>query len=216
MHACGVLLGQIDQFGSLGVVVRRDVGSGEVAVVVDVVDAVDDTLAASGAARVPADHVEIVGDLRSEPAGGIERQRRAISTGAATIGEHRTGRWVGGRSMTGDVQVDGVALWVVVVERHGQRALVGSFGDRCPLDGVVERFRRGGLVRSGVDGGVGDTGDVTRCNGRVVRTAGAGSQRDRCDRGHRSEGRAAHRLQRMGDRVSPAGRRTDEIRNSGS
>ena len=205
----GVLLGEFDQFGSFGVVVGSDVRGREVPVVVGIVDAVDDTLALTGATGIPADHVEVVGDLGSEPAGGAECQRGAVGTGAAAVGEHRSRRRLRRRAVAGDVELDRVTLRVGIVDGDGECALVDALGDLRPLDDVVERFGNHGDLGRRLDDRVGHTGDVANGDRWIVGSDRARSQRRQSSDG---EGGAAHRRQRMGDRALRAGRRHRELR----
>ena len=165
MTRLGVVLGELDQHLPFGVVVGSDVRCGEVGVVVVVVDAVDGTLALAGAAWIPADHVEVVGDLVAEPAGGPQRQRGAIGTRATAVGQQRSCRCVRRGAVTSDVQIDRVALRVGVVDGHRDRALIDTIGELRPLDRVLEGFDRlDGRRRlgNGGDDRIGDAGDVAR------------------------------------------------------
>ncbi len=156
-----VVLGELDQFGSLGIVVWRDVGRREVGVVIDIVDAIDGTLALAHTTRIPTDHIEVVGDVVAEPTGCGKPERCPIGSGAAAIGEQRTSRWIDDCTVASEIELDGVTLRVGVVDRHGDGALVDAVAELGPFDRVHERL---GRWRSRFGGGlgrwIGDAGDV--------------------------------------------------------
>ena len=84
---------------AFGRIVRGHVEVGEEPVVLGVVDAVHGTFALAGATRIPADDVEVVGDLGVEVAGCVEGQGGAPGARATAIGEHGSDRsrcWRGG------------------------------------------------------------------------------------------------------------------------
>jgi hypothetical protein len=172
------LLAGFDEVGSLFRRVGRRVQPEEAVVVVD---AVDVGLAVAGAARIPAEDVELVEQRLAVDATGVVGQARAAEPRAAGVdqqGADAVARLRG--QLPNDVQADGLAVGVGVVQRHLQVTLLDAVGHLGPAERVVvaRQSRVGGL---GGVGGVGGFGGVGRVGGsRDVERVGR-RQRDAID-----------------------------------
>ncbi len=138
----GELLGEVDELLRSGVGLGRDVGLGEVAVVV--VDAVDERLALAGAPRIPADDVEPVEQL---PVVGHELgedgELAAAESGPARVDQQGADPFVGlGGAVAGEVELERRALGIGVVDRDLERADVDGVVELLPLDRLPARTDR--------------------------------------------------------------------------
>ena len=130
----GELLGEVDGFLSLLRGLGRDVGLGEEAVVV--VDAVDGRLALAGAPRIPADDVEMVEQLLVVGHEfGEDGELAPTESRPAGVHEQGTDPLVGlGGAVAGEVELEGGALGIGVVDRDVERRNIDALGGLLPLD----------------------------------------------------------------------------------
>ena len=171
-HWSSKLLGQVDDLLALGVVVGRDVGAGEVLVVV--VDAVDRRRRVAGAPRVPADDVEVLEQLLVVAELGAGGERRPAEAGPAGVDEQRADPGVlVGRAVAHEEQLERPRGGVVVVDRHLQQAGVELVVELLPVD-RTRRLRRVRLRRRSSPSVASDSDRVVGVVGGVRRDRGLG------------------------------------------